>query len=30
MSNIKWKIGWGLSNKCNMACKFCYKKILIM
>ena len=26
MSNIKWKIGWGLSNKCNMACKFCYSR----
>ncbi len=24
MSDLKWKIGWGLSNRCNMACKFCY------
>lgn len=21
-----WKIGWGLSNLCNMRCKFCYSK----
>jgi radical SAM protein with 4Fe4S-binding SPASM domain len=21
-----WKIGWGISNQCNMACKFCYSK----
>lgn len=20
----KWKIGWGLTNKCNMNCEFCY------
>lgn len=26
MNSIKWKIGWGLSNKCNMACKFCYSR----
>lgn len=26
MSDIKWKIGWGLSNRCNMACKFCYSR----
>lgn len=23
---MKWKIGWGLSNRCNMACKFCYSR----
>lgn len=26
MSTLKWKIGWGLSNRCNMACKFCYSR----
>lgn len=26
MSALKWKIGWGLSNRCNMACKFCYSR----
>ena len=20
----KWKIGWGVSNRCNMHCRFCY------
>lgn len=23
---MKWKIGWGISNRCNMHCKFCYSK----
>lgn len=23
---MKWKIGWGLSNLCNMKCSFCYSK----
>lgn len=23
---MKWKIGWGLSNRCNMACRFCYSR----
>jgi len=23
---MKWKIGWGLTNKCNMNCPFCYSK----
>ncbi len=26
MNSVKWKIGWGLSNRCNMACKFCYSR----
>lgn len=21
-----WKIGWGITNECNMMCKFCYSK----
>ena len=23
---MKWKIGWGLTNSCNMNCPFCYSK----
>jgi radical SAM protein with 4Fe4S-binding SPASM domain len=26
MANVKWKIGWGITNKCNMYCEFCYSK----
>lgn len=26
MHQMKWKIGWGLTNKCNMNCPFCYSK----
>lgn len=22
----KWKIGWGISNRCNMRCGFCYSR----
>ena len=22
----KWKIGWGISNLCNMRCGFCYSR----
>ena len=22
----KWKIGWGISNRCNMGCRFCYSR----
>lgn len=22
----KWKIGWGVTNRCNMNCSFCYSK----
>ncbi len=23
----KWKVGWGITNLCNMNCSFCYSKI---
>ncbi len=26
VTNKKYNIGWGLTNKCNMNCRFCYSK----
>jgi radical SAM protein with 4Fe4S-binding SPASM domain len=23
-TELKWKVGWGITAKCNMTCKFCY------
>ena len=25
-SPVQWKVGWGYTGKCNMACPFCYSK----
>ena len=26
MNTFTWKIGWGISNRCNMRCRFCYSR----
>ena len=28
MSSKKWNVGWGVTSACNMACEFCYSKVV--
>ena len=28
MDNKKWNVGWGVTSACNMACEFCYSKMV--
>lgn len=27
-TNPKWKVGWGITARCNMSCSFCYSRAL--